>query len=121
MLTAEQRKELCELTLSHWEEEEEVANALFNFLNDVDLCKSVIEKERIFNRYTYCNSWYMLAIEIIDDEAIEGDEVDHLCQIIEDWDAVREFLLDNGWCLDFKNEVAIGFDDDVTIFQQEVR
>ena len=121
-ITAQQYDELLEILEDGWGEEEEVLEALVEFLQDYETIKSVLLRDRTFNRYTCdINSWIDLGWSILTDEAFEDeeDEEDEFFDLLranqDNELALRNILIDQNWAISYDHGVAIGFDDDVNV------
>lgn len=124
-ITAEQYDELLEILENGWADEEEVVDALVEFVQDYETAKSVLLQDRIFNRYTCdINSWTDLAWSILLDEAFEDELNDpyfvNLRANINNEEALKEVLIKDNWAISSDYSVAIGFDDSVKVVCHEV-
>ena len=117
------KNELIELINKHWDcgDPETVASSLIRlFDTDEDLIRSIVVKDRIFNRYEDVFSWLDLAAEIIDESFLLEMDLDFeesLEEALEEnnEDECKNLLLSQNWCLDIVNGVAFGFDEDIKI------
>lgn len=118
-VTTEQYDELLEILENGWGEEEEVLEALIEFLQDYETIKLVLTRDKSFNRYTCdINSWIDLGWSILTDEAFEGEE-DEFFELLrkhqDDEIMLKNILIDQNWALSYDHGVAIGFDDDINV------
>lgn len=118
-LTTAQYDELLEILENGWGEEEEVLEALIEFLQDYETIKLVLTRDKSFNRYTCdINSWIDLGWSILTDEAFEGEE-DEFFELLrkhqDDEIILKNILIDQNWALSYDHGVAIGFDDDINV------
>lgn len=121
------REELDILMENAWgEDEEHIDSMMLFFNNDIDLIANIINNDRSFNRYNCCFDWSSLGYEIINDEAFEGDNdsIEYINAISKALDegeeAIKKLLISHNWAIDTNTGVAIGFDDDIEIFNNEV-
>ena len=118
-LTTAQYDELLEILEDGWGEEEEVLEALIEFLQDYETIKLVLTRDKSFNRYTCdINSWIDLGWSILTDEAFEGEEDEFFKLLRKHQDneiMLKNILIDQNWAISYDHGVAIGFDDDINV------
>ena len=124
-VTTQQYDELLEILENGWGDEEEVLDALIEFVGDYNVVREVLTKDLTFNRYT-CDicGWIDLAWSILLDECFE-DELDtpffkELRYNINNEDKLKQMLTEQNWAISIDHSVAIGFDDSVKVINNEV-
>lgn len=107
-------------------EDEDVYNALLNIVWDLNEIYKAIEYNLINNRFTAVNSWYDLAVEILDEiENYPGmcddkDMVEKIDKAMENGEEyLRDILTGYGWVLDRDNGVALLLDPFVKLKTHE--
>lgn len=101
-------------------EGEAIVNALYLlFKQDIKKTKDALNKEIWYNMYNYINSYYDLAVALVNDDCLWGNEGSKpLLSFLENEN--REYVLQDrlaeaGWVLFKQYEIALLLSDDILI------
>ncbi len=99
---------------------EAIVNALYVlFKHDIKKTKDALNKEIWYNMYNYTNSYYDLAVALVNDDCLwEDEDSKSLSSFLEN--EKREYVLQNrlteaGWVLFKQYDIALLLNDDILI------